>query len=464
MRPTAAALLPAMILLTGCVVGPNYTRPSTPVPPAFRDAPPATAQEAASFADLPWWQVFRDPVLQNLIRAALEKNYDLRIATEQIAAAREQVVITHANQLPQVSAGGSFSGGRNALSGATRFTNVLSITGDVSYQLDLFGGLRSANEAARAQLLASEEARRAVVMTLVSDVAMDYYQLLSLDLQLRTARQTIESQTESVRLTGLRVERGAATRVDSLQAQQVLDSANARIPELEREASRYENALSLLLGNYPEAVPRGAVLTEQYLAPEVPAGLTSALLERRPDIRQAEKRLIYYNAEIGVAKAALYPQIALTGTAGVSAILTSTVAAFPAIWTYGGSIAQTVFNGGALRARVRVVESDERQALLSYAQTIQKAFGEVADALTDYRKYHELRLRQEQVVETLEASLRLALMRYRGGVTTYLEVLNDQLALFSAQLTLAQARGSEYQSVVELYKALGGGWQEQSQP
>ena len=460
-RGCIAVLAVAALCLAGCVVGPNYTRPATPVPPAFRDAPPATAQEAASFADLPWWEVFRDPVLQKLIRTALEKNYDLRIAAEQITAAREQVIITHANQLPQISASGSYTGGQDAPLGTTGNTNLLALTADVNYQIDFFGGLRRATEAARAQLLATEEARRTVIMTLVSDIATDYYQLLSLDLQLARAKETIQSQAESVRLTRLRVEHGAATQVDTLQAQQVLDSANARIPELERQRTRYENALSLLLGNYPEAIPRGAALPEQYLAPEVPAGITSALLERRPDIRQAEKMLIYYNAEIGVAKAALFPQIPLTGTAGASAILTSTVASFPAVWTYGTSITQSVFNGGALRSKVRVAESQQRQALLVYAQTVQKAFGEVADALVDYRKYHDLRLREEQSVATLNQALRLALKRYRGGVTTYLEVLNDQLSLFAEQLTLAQARGYEYQSVVAVYRSLGGGWKEE---
>jgi len=456
-RRLSAALLAGMVFLTGCVVGPNYRRPDTPVPAAFREAPPATPQEAASFADLPWWEVFRDPVLQNLIRTALERNYDLRIASEQIAAARQRVIITHANQLPQVSGGAAYTGGK--ASQIFMDTHVLALTADVNYQIDLFGGLRRATEASQAQMLATEEARRTIVMTLVSDVATDYYQLLSLDLELQIARNTVKSLTDSVRLTSLRVNFGTATRVDTLQAQQVLDSANAQIPELEREAGRYEDAISLLLGNYPEGTPRGMALTEQYLAPEVPPGVTSALLERRPDIRQAEKTLMFYNAEIGVAKAALFPQLTLTGSFGPSAMFTSLMNGHPAIWSWGASLMQSVFNGGALRAQVKVAESEQRQALLAYSQTIQKAFSEAADALIDYRKYRELRMREEESVATLKESVRVATMRYRGGVTTYLEVLDSERSLLTEQLALAQARGNEYQSVVKVYRALGGGWQ-----
>jgi multidrug efflux system outer membrane protein len=452
--------LAGTVFLAACVVGPDYRRPATQIPATFRDAPPTTPQEAASFADLPWWQIFRDPVLQNLIRTALERNYDVRIASEQIAAARAQVVITHANQLPNVSGDGTYTGGKSVAAGYTTDTHLLVLTADVNYQIDLFGGLRRATEASRAQLLATEEARRTVIMTLVSDVATDYYQLLSLDLQLQIAKQTVKSQTESVRLTKLRVDHGTATQVDILQAQQVLDSANEQIPELERQVGRYEDAISLLLGNYPEATPRGLVLTDQYLAPEVPPGLTSALLERRPDIRQSEKMLMFYNAEIGVAKAALFPQLTLSGSFGPSAVFTSLMNGHPAIWTWGSSLTQSVFDAGALRAKVKVAESDQRQALLSYSQTIQKAFGEVADTLIDYRQYHELRLREERSVATLKESVRLANMRYRGGITTYLEVLDSQRSLLSEQLTLAQTRGNEYQSLVKLYKALGGGWQQ----
>ena len=445
-------------MLAGCVVSPAYHRPATPVPPSFRDVPATTTEDAASFADLPWWETFHDPALETLIRTALERNYNVRIAAEQITAAREQLGITLANRQPHVTAVGGYSGGKSMQ--AQRDTHVFAVNADVSYQLDLFGGLRSATEASRAQFLATEEARRTVVMTLVSDLATDYYQLLSLDLQLQIARDTVQSQNESLRITGLRVAGGTATKVDALQARQVLDAAVSRIPDLERQAGRLEDAISLLLGNYPEATPRGLALTDQYLAPDLPPGLTSALLERRPDIRQAETNLMYYNAEIGVARAALYPQVAITGALGPTAILTSLLNSRSAVWTWGSSLTDSVFNRKMLQSKVKVAESVQRQALLSYSQTIQRAFGEVADALIDYRQYRELRLRQEQALATLQESVRLATMRYQGGVTTYLEVLDTQRSLFAQQLALVQTRGYEYQSVVKLYKALGGGWQQ----
>jgi outer membrane protein, multidrug efflux system len=459
-RKSGSWTLAILTLLTaGCTVGPNYRRPSVPVPPTFRDLGPLKgAEQTASFADLPWWEIFKDPILQSLIRTALEKNYDVRFAAEQVAAARAQLGITRANQFPQISAGGSYSGGKSL---STQINaNLLAFTADVNYQLDLFGGLRRATEAARAALLSTEEARRTVVITLVSDIAADYFQLLALDLQLEVSRDTVRTQENSVRLTRLRVENGVATKVDMLQAQQVLDSASAQIPNLQRQIGRFEDAINSLLGNYPAAMPRGRLLTEQYLPPEVPTGLTSALLERRPDIRGAEKTLMSYNARIGVARAAFFPQISLTGALGRSAEFTTLMNSQAGLWTYGASLAQAIFTGGALVSNLRLADSQERQALLSYMQTIQKAFGDVSDALIDYQKYHEVRVREEEYVRDLEESVRLATMRYKGGITTYLEVLDSQRSLFIQQLALAQARGNEYQSLVALYKALGGGWRQ----
>jgi outer membrane protein, multidrug efflux system len=447
------------LLLGGCTVGPNYRRPSVPVPPVFRDLGPLRgAEETASFADLPWWEIFNDPILQNLIRTALEKNYDVRIAAEQITAARAQLGTTRANQFPLITADGTYSGGKSLLTQID--VNRLAFTADVSYQLDLFGGLRRSTEAARAALLATEEARRTVIITLVSDIAADYFQLLALDLQLQVSRDTVQTQENSVRLTRLRVENGVATKVDMLQAQQVLDSASAQIPDLERQIGKFEDAINILRGNYPAAVLRGHLLREQYLPPEVPTGLTSALLERRPDVRGAEKTLMFYNARIGVARAAFFPQISLTGAFGRSAEFTTLMNSQAGLWTYGASLAQAVFTGGALISNLRLAKSQERQALLSYMQTIQKAFGDVSDALIDYQKYHDVRVREEAYVRDLEESVRLATMRYRGGITTYLEVLDNQRSLFIQQLSLAQARGNEYQSVVTLYRALGGGWRQ----
>ncbi|MBS1842068.1 MAG: efflux transporter outer membrane subunit [Acidobacteria bacterium] len=456
-------LLLAAVVLAGCTVGPNYRRPVVPVPPAFRDSTNSTVtgSQAESFADLPWWQVFHDPVLQELIRTALKNNYDLLAATERINQARSQLGITRSNQLPQVQGSAGFSGGRGS---SQQTSNILTLAADASYQLDLFGGLRRSTEAARAQLSGTEDARRVVVLTLVSDVASSYFQLLGLDLQHQIALDTIQTQTESVRLTQLRSDRGVATQADVLQAQQVLDTANAQIPDLERRIGQTEDAISILLGNYPQGVHRVQKLTEQQGPPEVPAGLTSALLERRPDIHEAEEALIAANAEIGVAKAAFFPQISLTGSGGgaighvsLSGIGTS---ANTGLWSYGGGLVQPVFTGGRLISNLNLAKSQERGALLFYKQTIQRAFGDVSDALIAYQKIREQRSRQEQSVKTLQDAVRLSDLRYRGGITTFLEVLDNQRSLFSAQLTLAQIRTSEYLTVVTLYKALGGGWQQ----
>jgi len=254
------------------------------------------------------------------------------------------------------------------------------------------------------------------------------------------------------------------TKLDVLQAQQTLDTANAQIPELERQIAQEENAISILLGNYPQNVPRGRPLVEQPLPPEVPGGLPSALLERRPDIRQAEQILVAANAQIGVAKAQFFPQIALTGsgggTFGRSSAFSRLMSSQVGIWSYGANVSQPIFTGGALRGNLKAAESEHQQTLIAYRQTIQRAFGDVSDALIGYQKFHEVRVRQEQTVADLQESVRLSNMRYKGGTTTYLEVLDGQRALFSAELTLAGARGSEYQSLVQLYRSLGGGWQQ----
>src|SRR6202162_2413539 len=299
--------------LAGCMVGPKYHGPAVQTPAAYRDlAEDAQLQsQTASYADLPWWQVFQDPQLQELIRTAIKQNYDLQIATERINSSRAQVAITRSNLFPQVQGNGDFSGGKEG--NFQTKSNFLNLTADAAFQLDLFGKLRRATEASRAGLLATEDARQTVILTLVSDVASDYFALLQLDLQLRITRETVKTQEDSVKLTNLRLDHGVATRLDVLQAQQVLDSANAQIPDLERQIAQEENAISILLGNYPQAVPRGRPLVEQPLPPEVPPGLPSSLVERRPDIREAEQILVAANAEIGVAKAQFFPQISLTG-------------------------------------------------------------------------------------------------------------------------------------------------------
>ena len=451
-------------VLSGCAVGPNYHRPAVQTPNSFRDLAdnPQFQAQAASYADLPWWQVFQDPKLQELIRTALKQNYDLQLATERINAARAELAIARSRLFPQVSGNGNFSGGKENLQ-QSRY-NFLTLTADAAFQLDFFGRLRRANEAARAQLLATEDARQVVTLTLVSDVASDYFTLLQLDLQLAITHETVKTQTDSVKLTQLRLDHGVATKLDVLQAQQVLDTANSQIPDLERQIGLEEDALSILLGNYPQDIARGIPLVEQLLPPEVPAGLPSSIIERRPDIREAEQILVAANADIGVAKAEFFPQISLTGGGGGSFGRDS---AFPSvfntqlgIWSYGAQVSQPILTGGALKGNLHLAESQHRQALIGYQEAIQHAFGEVSDALIGYEKFHQVRTRQQNSVADLQETVRISTLRYKGGTTTYLEVLDGQRSLYGAELTLAAARGDEYRSLVQLYKALGGGWRQ----
>jgi multidrug efflux system outer membrane protein len=467
----AAPILWAALALPGCAVGPNYHRPAVQAPTVFHaaDDPQETETRAASFADLPWWQVFQDPQLQELIRTALKQNYDLQIAVERVNAARAQVGIARSNEFPQVSVGPTFDGGKTD---EDIKSNVFQLAGDVVFQLDLFGRYRRETEAARAQLLGTKDAQQTVVLTLVSDVASDYFLLRDLDLQLQISTETVRTQEDSVKLTKLRLQHGVATTLDVLQARQVLDTANAQIPDLERQVGQTEDALNILLGKYPDNVPRGKPLGietadgwtwSETLPPQLPAGLPSDLLERRPDIREAEQNLVAANANIGVAKAMFFPQISLLGSGGGawghSEFSGTNIPAPIGVESYAASATQPIFEGGALRNNLRYAKSEEKQALIGYQQTIQRAFGDVSDALIGYDKYHVVRERQEESVRDLQESVNVSLMRYRGGTATYLDVLDSQRSLFSAELTLAQARNNEYQGLVQLYKALGGGWQ-----
>jgi len=412
--------------------------------------------------------VFHDSQLQELIRTALKQNYDLQLAVERVNAARAQLAITRSNQFPLVSLDPTFSGGKTD---QNIKSNIFSLAGDVVFQVDLFGRYRRATEAARAQLLGTEDAQQTVVLTLVSDVASDYFLLRDLDLQLQITQDTVRTQEDSVKLTQLRLQHGIATTLDVLQARQVLDTANAQIPDLERQIGQTEDAINILLGKYPDNVPRGQPLGietpdgwtwNESLPPQLPAGLPSELLERRPDIREAEQNLVAANANIGVAKAMFFPQISLLGSGGAafghSQFLGSHIPAPLGVGTYAAAASQPVFEGGALRNNLRYARSEERQALIGYQQTIQRAFGDVSDSLIGYDKYHSVRERQERSVKDLQESVNVSLMRYKGGTATYLSVLDSQRSLFAAELTLAQARNNEYQSLVQLYKALGGGW------
>jgi len=460
--------LPLLVLIaslgSGCAVGPNYKRPSVNVPDTYRGLTleEAPKTEAASLGDQKWWEVFQDEQLQDLIRTALQQNYDVRIAATRILQAEAQLGITRADQFPTIAGGAEAT---NQRSPQSRFlpafeTSANQVNLSLQWELDFWGKFRRATEAARANLLASQWARQAVISSLVSNVATAYFQLRELDLELEISKRALTSRQDSLRLTRLLADHGATSMLDVRQAEQLVYTADEQIPNLERRIEQQENFISILLGKNPAAVPRGRRLTEQPHAPEVPAGIPSSLLERRPDIREAEQQLIAFNARIGVAKAAYFPQIFLTATGGFqSSALTSLFSGPAGLWNFGGSLAQPIFTGGRLRSNVRLTEAQQQEALLFYEQTIQQAFRGVSDALIAYRKNREFRERQQLLTQSAQDAARLSDMRYRGGVASYLEVLTNETNYFTAELGLAQAQSNELLALVQLYQALGGGWQ-----
>ncbi len=460
------ALSLVMLLTSGCAVGPNYKRPSVNAPGTYRGAMPqeATQPAAESLGDQKWWEVFQDKQLQDLIHTALQQNYDVRITATRILEAQAQLGITRADQLPSVSAGAQAVNQRFA---RTKFfpqyeTSATQVDLSLLWELDFWGKYRRATEAARANLLATEWAREAVISTLVSDVAAAYFQLRELDLQLEISRRTLASRQDSLQLTRLLANGGATSMLDVRQAEQLVFTAAETIPDLERRIEQQENFISTLLGNNPGPIARGAKLTEQPHAPEIPAGLPSSLLERRPDIIEAEAQLIAANAQIGVAKAAYFPQINLTATSGYqSSALTSLFTGPAGLWNFGGSLVQPIFAGGRIRSGVRFSEARQQEATLVYQQTIQQAFRGVSDALVEYRKDREFREQQQQLTFSAQAAARLSETRYRGGATSYLEVLTNETNYFDAELGLAQAQLNELLGLVRIYRNLGGGWQEQ---
>jgi multidrug efflux system outer membrane protein len=464
-RGPALLALAALLAGAGCTVGPNYKRPAANVPQNFRGASAEAAAapaEPASLGEQTWAEVFRDAQLQELIRTALQQNYDVRIAATRILQAQAQLGITRADQLPQLNAGANITSNRNPQSGPIpKFeTERGQVSVSAAWELDFWGKYRRATEAARAELLASEWGRQAVISSLVSSVAGSYFQLRELDLELEISRRTLTSRKESLELTKTREERGINSGLDVRQAEQLVYTASTQIPDLERRIEQQENAISILLGNNPGEVPRGLKLTEQPHAPEVPAGLPSSLLERRPDIRQAEQRLIAANARIGVARAAFFPQISLTGTGGYqSSALTGLFTGPAGLWNVAGSLTQPIFAGGRIRNNLRLSEAQQQEALLAYQQAIQQSFREVSDSLVGYRKNQEFRRQQELLAESARDAARLSDLRYRAGETSYLEVLTNETNFFTAELGLAQARLNELQSLVQLYRALGGGWE-----
>jgi multidrug efflux system outer membrane protein len=413
-------------------------------------------------ADQKWSAVFKDAALQQLISTALKNNYDVQIAATRVLQAREQVTITRSNLFPTVSLGPSVTGTRqpgipNVFSGYSYLADALTVSG--SWNVDFWGRYRRATEAARANLLATEWGRRAVLSSVVENVAAAYFQLREYDLELEIAKRTLESRQQSLKLTQTLEEGGATSLLDVRQAQQLVEGAAESIPLAERAIQQTENELSLLLGQNPGPAQRGLPLIEQPLPETVPPGLPSQLLERRPDIQQAEQNLVAANAEIGVARAQLFPQISLTGEFGVESIgLHNLFDWANRTWNWTASATQPIFNAGALRANVRLSEAQQQQALLTYQQTIQTAFREVSDSLVAYKKNRDFREHQEQLTNYTRSASELSGIRYKGGATSYLEVLTSETDYFSAQLTLARAQLNERLSLVQLYNALGGGW------
>jgi outer membrane protein, multidrug efflux system len=455
-------------LLTACTVGPNYRRPALDPPATFRGTPAAVAPVPGSLADLKWFEVFKDEQLQGMIRTAFERNYDLRDAVARVEAARANLGITRADQFPTIDASAGVNSQRIAAGGAFPLPQGFDQTRTVgsvalnllSFELDVWGRLRRATEAARADLLASEENRKAVVTTLVSDVAGSYFDLLALDMELAIAKRTLATRQESLNLIRIREESGLATVVEVRQGEQLVYGAAQAIPTAERLIEQTENQISLLLGGSPDTLPRGRSLTEQEQPPSVPPGLPSSLLERRPDIRAAEQNLIAANAIIGVAKAAYFPRISLTGFLGFQSDSLANLFSGPArVWQFAPQVTQPIFNAGRLKSNVRLAEAQQQIALIDYERTIQTAFREVSDALIANQKVREVRAQQEQLVATLQDRSRLSYMRYRGGVDTLLNALDADRDLFEAELVLARTQRDELIALVQLYRALGGGWQ-----
>lgn len=460
------ALLALAGSLSGCILlGPDYERPPLPKMEEFRSETQAeTKARDESLADLPWWSVFDDPVLNDLTKDAMQNNYDVRIALARVEQARALAGVAASEFYPQIGyTVGADRGKRtflgNPSTSVTDTGNSFIGAGLLSWEIDLWGRIRRANEAALAQLLATDEARRGVMLTLLSDVGEAYYTLLQLDLLLEIARNTAASYRQSYDLFDRRFRGGVASRLETARAEANLASVLATIPDIERQIVITENRINVLLGRNPGPVVRGAALREQKMPPHVPVGLPSVLVERRPDLRQAEQTLVAANAQIGVAKAAYFPQITLTGSfGGVSTQLSEILKGNAILWSVGGALAGPIFTGGLLDAQYDVAVAQSEQARLQYEQAVLNAFQEVSNLLVTRQKLDESRAHQQRAVNALVDSVRYATERYVGGLASYFEVLEAQQQLYPAQNQLAQIDGGRFVVIVQLYKALGGGW------
>jgi outer membrane protein, multidrug efflux system len=457
----AAVLLPAM-LLSGCLVGPNYQRPKVSPPPLYRGAEGAAQQ--ASVADLPWWEVFKDETLQGLVRTALANNYDLRIAVTRIEQARQLAAQARSQFFPSVGYGTTISGGKNEFAGGVApnggtIQGALIVAANASWEADIWGRIRRLNEAAQAEYLTTEEARRGVMLSLVSDVSQSYFELLGLQLQLEIARQTTQSFDEIVKLFTQRFEGGVSSMLDVSRAAAARSTAAATIPEFERLIAIKENQISVLLGQNPAAVLTKSKLLDQVVPPDIPIGLPSALLERRPDILAAEQQVRAANARIGVATAAFFPQIGLTALFGqASSPLSDFTSGKANAWSFAGNLAGPIYQGGALKARKQYAIATWEQAKLQYEQAALNAFQDVSNALVSRQKYEAARIEQMKAVQAYQDSVSLSTKRYTAGKASYFEVLEAQQQLFPSESSLALIELNRRLVIVQLYRSLGGGW------
>ena len=462
----AAFVAVVALLMSGCLLGPDYSRPPVVVPDNYRFAvAPATAE---SIADLPWFDVFRDPVLQQLVREALQNNYDLRIAAARVEEARFQIGVVRSFLYPQINFNGV--GGAQQVSRVTEpsetlgsphrnFQNVL-LGFSLAWELDVFGRIRRNTEAATAIYLATEQAQRGVLITLVADVAQSYFTLRELDLELEIARRTVQTNDETVRFYQTRLDGGVSNRLELDTAISNRSRTASTIPELERQIAIQENQINLLLARNPGPIPRGTALTDQYYPPTIPAGLPSALLERRPDIKAAEDVLVAANADIGAAKALFFPNFSLTSTLGSATHDLSNLGdKHAAIWSVAGGLLQPVFQGWRITSNYEAVKARFEQAVAQYQRSAQNGYREVADALVSIEKLEGVRLELEVGVRALQDATSLARLRYDTGLANYLEILIADQQLFDQELLLARARGGQLNAVVQFYRALGGGWQ-----
>jgi multidrug efflux system outer membrane protein len=440
--------------LTGCMVGPNYRRPAVVSPPQFRAA--QTPATESSLGDTKWFDLFHDAALRDLIQQALDANYDIRIAAARVLQAEGQLLATRSFLFPQLSGPGGIS--RNGIQAPIQSQGAVGYGS--SWELDFFGKLRRASEAARADLLAADESKRAVIQELVAQVATAYFDLLEYDAELDYVRESIRTREESVRLVSARLDGGVSTELDLDQAKTLVASAQANAATLEKAQEQTENLINFLLGRDPGPVTRGLTLIGQRTPPEVPAGLPGALLERRPDLRAAEQQLIAANARVGVAKAAFYPSITLTGVGGIgtSDLLGIATRSGP-VYSMGAILDLPIFDAGRRAGNYKTAQGRHEELLISYQKAIHGAFRDVSDALIGYQKNKEYTRSQTELAETLRHQSRLANVRYIGGVSSYLEVLDTERQRLTAEQQLAQAQRDVLASLVQVYKSLGGGWQ-----